>query len=243
MRLRNKVGLILPPINRRCVAPPGSLPVGEGRPIVVASLMRSGTHLLIDLILNNFASYRRDPLYLNLDAYLIERRASQGLMNCGAYVAKTHFPQIPVPDDTLDDLRRFAERAVVLRPVRGLAETHRSLLSFGETRSMEELVACKAAADAFWDAFDPLDFSFDDLATPSLTADIVTRIAERTGLPLPGRVVVTPDKSQAIRILTAKLLTRLLGHRAPRLNTTIQFDSTPPPPPPLPVPAQSESHR
>ena len=230
MRLRNKVGLFLSPINRRCVSPPGPLPAGEGRPIIVASLMRSGTHLLIDLILNNFAAYRRDPLYLNLDAYLIERRSFRDLMNCGAYVAKTHYPQIPVPDDAQDDLRRFAEHAVVLRPVRGLDEAHRSLLSFGETLSADELAALKTEADAFWEEFNPLDIPFNELATPALTAETVRRIAAHAGLPMPKRIVETLPKSETFRILTAKLLTRLLGHRASRLNTTIQFDSTPPQP-------------
>ena len=55
---------VLPYENARVVAPPG-VPVTQDRPnIVVATPKRSGTHVLIDILLNNLPAYRRRPLYV-----------------------------------------------------------------------------------------------------------------------------------------------------------------------------------
>ena len=43
----------LPHNNKLTVCPPGNLPRGEGKSILVPSIPRSGTHLLIDSIINN----------------------------------------------------------------------------------------------------------------------------------------------------------------------------------------------
>ena len=43
-------------------------------------MMRSGTHLLIDLILNNFAALRTSPLYIDADRFLRESGSSKELL-------------------------------------------------------------------------------------------------------------------------------------------------------------------
>ncbi|WP_221030576.1 hypothetical protein [Actomonas aquatica] len=226
MRWRNQLGRVLPPINRRCVTPPGELRPRPGRPILVASLMRSGTHLAIDLILNNFAAYRHNPLYLDLDGYLLDGRAREPLLACGAYVAKTHHPHRPVPADQLEALRRFAATAVVVTPVREAEAVSRSLASFGESETVAEVAAMQAQAQAFWAEWDPVAVDFAELTDWAGSAGFLARLAERAGVPVPARVVENPPRSATGQVLWAKLWTRLLGSRAARINTTIQFDST-----------------
>lgn len=188
--------------------------------------MRSGTHLLIDLILNNFPAYRRDPLYLNIDTYLNDGLPVEPLWECGAYVVKTHHPQMPVPAEAVAHLRALAEQAVVVRPVRPLEDVLRSLHSFGEKLDLAELERIRAETEAFWRDIRTLEIPFAALADSAGSREVLAQIADRAGLSLPPEPVPTPSKEQTGRILRAKLLTRLLGHRAPRVNTTIQFDST-----------------
>ena len=56
---------LLPPNTPTVRCPPGLLRNSKNDlpNLVVATFPRCGTHLLIDLILNNFSLYRQNPLY------------------------------------------------------------------------------------------------------------------------------------------------------------------------------------
>ena len=79
--LSNFIGrTVLPFTNPRVVAPPGT-PGHHGRPnLIVATPMRSGTHILIDLILNNLrtASKCRLTLWQHLVSKTVTRLFSIG---------------------------------------------------------------------------------------------------------------------------------------------------------------------
>ncbi len=63
--------------------------------VVVAAQMRSGTHLLIDLILNNFPVYRESPLYLDLERYRLSDLETSRIPDLRGLVIKTHC--VPTP--------------------------------------------------------------------------------------------------------------------------------------------------
>ena len=90
--IRRAVSRLLPHNNHRCIAPPGIIGPAGGKSIIVPSLMRSGTHVLIDLLLNNVPGYRRAPLNVDLDHYLAGKNSLDALNRCGSYVMKSHYP-------------------------------------------------------------------------------------------------------------------------------------------------------
>jgi hypothetical protein len=227
IRVRSLASRLLPHNNRRCVAPPGPLPRGKGRPIVVASLMRSGTHLLVDLILNNFPAYRRSPLYVDADALFRSSGGGGGLAEVGSCIVKTHFPQLPAESAAEQALADLATQALVLQPVRSADATLRSLQRFGYRGDRRQLDAERQHWDAWWGRFAPVRFCFVDLASPTSSHEAVRQIARALGCDAP----VVPQLTQSLEatgaVLGSKLLTRLLGRRAPRINTSIQFATTP----------------
>lgn len=104
---------VLPHNNRRCVAPPGELRPGSGKPVIVSSIMRSGTHLLIDLLLNNFPAYRRMPLYVDLDHALASGLTAADLLHGGCYVMKSHHPNVRYAAAAQAELEELAAAAFI----------------------------------------------------------------------------------------------------------------------------------
>jgi hypothetical protein len=214
----------IPHNTRRVVAPPGRLrDSGPGEIVLVASLMRSGTHVLIDCILNNFARYRRRPLYIDLDQFV-----GQGLDwrqiadHAGPYLVKTHFPQVQRVglEEAVTQLLRAAK---VLIPRRSAAEVLRSSEAFDTGLSREELPRSLAVFDQFWSRVPHLSVEYAQLIDREHAPAQIERLAGFLGEPPRVPPLLPPDAAQRLRIYTAKLATRLLGDQAPVINTTIRF--------------------
>lgn len=226
---RRLASRLLPHDNGRCVAPPGRLPQGAAPPVVVASLMRSGTHLLIDLILNNFAAYRHTPLYVDADAWFRAGNPPSDLASLEGCVVKTHFPQLrdgasgPAAEAALD---RLATRAVVFQPRRDSDPVFDSLQRFGYRGDRAAFEAERESFESFWAKYDPVILEFADLADPASSHQCLLEMAEVLHQPPPATPVLSPAKSDARSILWSKALTRLLGRRARRINTSIQLGTS-----------------
>ncbi len=188
--------------------------------------MRSGTHLLIDLILNNFAAYRHAPLYIDADAWFRSVVSPHELVQAQGCVVKTHFPQLQpavgseIPGSVLEQL---AQSAVVFQPRRDSAAVFRSLQQFGYRGDDAAFVREAKAFGEFWHRFEPLQLDFDALADPKASARCLQQVAEAIDQPMPQAPVLTPPKSRPWSILYWKAMTRLLGRRARRINTSIQL--------------------
>jgi hypothetical protein len=80
--------------NSRVVAPPGVIVANGRQNVIVATPKRSGTHLAIDMIVNNHRAYRRKPVYVDLDMVAKRRdyESLDRLRERAGYVIKTHFP-------------------------------------------------------------------------------------------------------------------------------------------------------
>lgn len=184
--------------------------------------MRSGTHVLIDLILNNFDAYRREPLYVDLDHYLVTRDSAVSLLSCGSHILKTHHPGVPYTPEALDALRYLAENAFIVQPVRDLDEIFRSQAAWGMTdrtafsESVREFTG-------FWQPYPKLEVAFADLARPDRCREVVHALAAYLGQPLPAEIIFPPRRNAKARVLMFKALTRLFGASSPVINTTIGF--------------------
>lgn len=226
MKIRDLVAKLFPHNNKRCVAPPGMIRRSEGSPIIVSSLMRSGTHLLIDLLLNNFPEYRRSPLYIDIDRYLTSELPVDDVFACGRYVIKSHFPQFSTSPKSGEILSRIAKTGCVLRPERDLKDVYRSLKDFSYAGSYDDLLREKEESEAFWGRFNVLRVSFQDLSDPGKTPELVSRISAFSGIRHPDRVVCNFMRHETGKVMVSKLATRILGKRSPYINTTIRFAST-----------------
>ncbi len=220
--IREAIAELLPPNNARCIAPPGRIIAGSGRPILVPSLMRSGTHLLIDLILNNFPAYRRQPLYVDLDHCLLADPSEDAVLRGGRYVLKTHAPNFPSSERGQEALRQIAEKSFIISPVRLNADVQRSHAAFGVPDAGDFRLAHQKF-EAFWQPYLRLQVPFDELVDPERCPGVLRQISQCIGQPMPTRPRLPPAKRRIVNVLLAKTLTRLLGHRSPVINTTIGF--------------------
>lgn len=229
---RSLISRLVPPVNPRTCAPPARPVRGAGgsatRPVphlLVASIPRSGTHLLIDLILNNFTPYRRSPLYVNLDRWIGSGRGLEAIEEAAPSVLKAHVPAFDreTDDDTLAALRRVAEPALVLRPVRDREDvfaSYRSMLPGLTEAQFEQEVD---AFERFWgqETLDVREVPFEDLVREPAAA--VTWVAEQIGWEPPRTPILPRPRAARRRIGMDKLLTRMLGARAPVVNTSIRL--------------------
>ena len=185
--------------------------------------MRSGTHLVIDLVLNNFAAYRRTPLYVDLDRYFRRTDPVPEFTGVGSSVIKTHFPQITAADEATVRIRELARSAILVQPVRALPAVYSSLQRFGYRGSREDLAREAERFDAFWAPFGPLKLSFEDLADTERSLFCLRQIAQKAQLAMPPSPIASLPKQNSWAILCYKAITRMLGRRAPRVNTSIQL--------------------
>ncbi len=221
-RLRHSASRLLPHNNPRCTAPPGSIVKGPGRPVLVPSLMRSGTHVLIDLILNNFSAYRRSPLYVDLDHHLLRGGTAGDVLAGGSYLLKSHHPGTPHLESQAGALREIAAAAFVIQPVRDLEAVFRSQSAWGQC-DRGRFLAAVSEFDAFWSPFAKLQIRYEDMTAAEPCLHVLRAISEFTGQPVPAHVILPPMKQSAAQALFHKTLTRLLGRRSPVINTTIGF--------------------
>lgn len=226
--LANFVGThVLPFTNPRVVCPPGQV-VARGKPnLIVATPMRSGTHILIDLILNNLPDYRNRPLYIDLDQCAKQSKPSHDLLAAipldAGYVIKTHMP-LGTPAETPSDprIQALIEHAQVVTIRRDRADVCRSL---GRWHKIDEAAAeARYGPDydqfwSFWEAREQISVEFKDLFKPDQMRPVLDKLAQS------GRVrasyMAPPSSARKSAIYTNKILTRLVGRHAPRIDTTI----------------------
>jgi hypothetical protein len=218
----------VPPVNRRTCVPPGRLPTGgdgDARHLLVSSLPRSGTHLLIDLVLNNFRRYRRSPLYVNLDRWLAQGGSASELRRAPPLVLKAHLPAFdPAPSETvLSELRDIAGQVSVVRPVRDLEEVFPSYRSMRPELSADQFAEEAAGFERFWEEIDAEVLRVPFARLVERPDDVVGELARHLDLRVPKRVRPPRPKAHRFRIGTDKLLTRLVGARAPVINTSIRM--------------------
>lgn len=237
--MRNVLAGALRHDNPRVVAPPGAIRPGPGRPIIVATVQRTGTHVLMDLVLNNLAPYRRRPLYIDADRFLGPLDAESALAAAeqviagGSYVVQTHHPALKARPHLDEAIRRIAAAGVVVTTRRDVDDAHRSLTQFvaGRDHAMDPaaIESAQVLADemrrhaAFWQGRVAATVDFVDLFDPVASAALMARIAEIVGVEPRRRHRPAPPKSHRRRVLLAKALTRIAGRHSPVLNTTVGF--------------------
>ncbi len=218
----------LPPNTTKTVCPPGPLSASASPLplVVVASFPRTGTHVLIDLILNNFPAYRRDPLYVNLDEYLRAGLPMDDLLRVGGYVLKTHHPEATFSAEEQAAYERVFQAAILLMPARpavDVARSYRRMLGGDRER---DLPSALRAYETFWSPLQPEMFAFAELIDPSFTPAIIARLATILGKPPSARTIGPPSRSSYLRVCLRKLATRLLGNKLSVVNTTVGFAKT-----------------
>ena len=223
-RVQDLAARLIPHGTARVVCPPGPIPTGPQPPIVVSSLMRSGTHLVMDLVLNNLQGYRQDPLYIDFDSYVYEGYSTDALRRAGSTVVKTHFAQRPFTAAAADSLLELASRGAVIIPVRKLADVQRSMAKWGYRISQADLAAQHQQQLDFWNPLNPLLIDFDDLLDAGKAPGFLAALRQRLALPaLPQDTVPVMAGDSRPRNLWRKLRTRLQASNAPVINTTVGF--------------------
>jgi len=209
--------------NINTVCPPGGLPCGRIVPnIIVASVMRSGTHVLIDLILNNFILYKNRPLYIDLDQYLWAGLDVDALEGLRGAVIKTHYPQV-IPPNFNAAINILRSSSIVVSPQRDDKDVLLSLKKF-DSEKMNFLNENHQEFRDFWHGFSPTMIPFKDMLNPSKSTKILADLSEKTGCFLRKKVVLPPSqKTPLLWVYFCKFMTRLLGKYSPIINTTISF--------------------
>lgn len=214
---------VLPFENSRVVSPPGAIGHHQRRCIVVATPMRAGTHVMIDLLLNNLPAYRVKPLYVNLDRYL--RRGDMSVHPQAGYVVKTHYPftlpQTPPPEH---EISAFFDNTLIITVQRDRTEMLKSLARWHATTLDEARARFDHrfdAFDTFWAAREQINVDHHLLFDPDAMQSLIQQIAEQTGTNCAKKFVPPPPREAARRIYLMKAATRLLGRHAFRINTTI----------------------
>ncbi len=223
-KLRHIVSTCFPHNNRRTVCPPGPIPTGVHAPIIVSSLMRSGTHLAIDLLLNNLWSYRNNPLYIDFDRLALDTPDPERIKTAGSCIIKTHVQQCAFDEKTRDLLKSIASKGLVVIPTRDLAATHSSLKKWNQSFSLEKLKRDHSEHLDFWKEFFPIVVDFKDLLDPARAGLFLRDVRQRLDLPddeSPADVITASGLE--LRIFWSKLHTRLVGSDAGLINTTIGF--------------------
>ncbi len=230
--LINVIGKHLVPFtNPRVVCPPGIIPKGSGKPIIVASVMRSGTHLAIDLLLNNFSELAKKPLYVDADQLFRSKMNRDQYINnglqIGRCVVKTHFPQA-APENMRATIEKLVEQSHVILLRRPVDQTLRSTQSWGLVNDVD---LYKQKVDDFFEFWsgvsnDVLEVNFDELTDQEKFPEIVQKISRLTGLKAKAKTYYPVNPKKISTMIITKLATRIFGKRAPVINTGIRSGMT-----------------
>ncbi|MBY6211340.1 hypothetical protein KUV95_07225 [Microbulbifer agarilyticus] len=230
--LINAIGTHLVPFtNPRVVCPPGIIPKSSGKPIIVASVMRSGTHLAIDLLLNNFPELAKKPLYVDADQLFRNRVNREKYINnelkIGRCVVKTHFPQA-APEDMRATIEKLVKESHVILLRRPVEQTLRSTQSWGLVNDVD---LYKEKVDNFFEYWsgvsnDVLEVNFDELTDREKFPSIVHNVSKLTGLKSTSKTRYPVNPKKIVTMIATKLATRLFGKRAPVINTGIRSGMT-----------------
>ena len=216
-------------MNRRTCCPPGKLKKENQTPhLVVASMMRSGTHLAINMILNNFLVYKGTPLYVNLEMLLHTGGNLEELSRAGGSVVKTHFPQSIECRGHEQEISQFLRREKVILVTRNPQQIKLSLQNFGQWGAGESLKfdEIQREFEDYWmraHADDVLSLDYADLIQTEKLPDLLRQIEEFTGLTRNPKSVSVIDKNRRFTTLLSKALTRVFGRFAPYINTGIKL--------------------
>ncbi len=217
MGLRRVAARMLSHETPRVMCPPGPVPMGDLPPIVICSLMRSGTHLLIDLLLNNLREYRREPLYIDFDQYVFSGHDRETLRRAGNCLIKSHAAQRPFDDSVRDLLRELAGGLVVI-PQRPREQIRASLSRWNQALARD----AEEKQEELWEGMNPLRIDFRALLDPVSAGKFLQTVRERLGLNPSSAPPMMPAAATS-GVLWDKLQTRLRGSRARRVNTTIGY--------------------
>jgi hypothetical protein len=217
--------------NPRVVCPPGKLSIGQGELVLVPTLIRSGTHLLIDAIINNFPQYKRTPLYVDLDALLNDSSTRDNqvekLIKCGGYALKTHFPQVNFHPDREVFIRKIAASSKIITIERNLDDSFYSCKAWSKTypiaQSQETYLQSVDMFRNFWGQYDCMKVSFSEIIDRDRFADLVHRIGNYIGVSPRIRTIYSPRPDEILNVYMIKTITRILGQYSPVVNTTIKF--------------------
>lgn len=190
--------------------------------------MRSGTHIMIDLILNNFAMYKGSPLYINLDMVLHFGAKVHDVTQAGGSVIKTHFPQSIECRGHETEIREFLHQQKVILVTREMNAIKKSLKRFGEWGANEstKFDQIHTEFDDYWNnehKGSVLRVDYADLIQAEKVPGILREIERFTGLTKNSHLIGVIKKEKRFAILLWKALTRLLGCFSPRINTGIQL--------------------
>ena len=208
--------------------PPGKLslqPVPHPH-LLVVSAPRSGTHLMIDLILNNLPAYKRKPLFVELDKLLDLPGEMAALIQTSGYVIKTHYPVMETGEANPglpEQLEQLAQKSLVLLIRRDPVATFRSALRMFPWLNQEAFELQVKKQNEFWRRFSPVEVRFEDLTQKSRAEALLRETAERTQTACKKRPVHPPPKARRKHIYFLKFLTRVMGRRSPRINTGIRL--------------------
>jgi len=202
-------------------SPPGNVNFKYSGPLVlVASEMRSGTHVLIDSLLNNFGNLRNNPLYINLDEYVAQHREVGDLLNRGAYIIKTHYPQV-YNQELASAVELITASAKIIVINRDESQTLKSYLSFVETASLSEWAPAHEKFKHYWKGISTLNVEFSELTSYQKYPIVIDKIQKYIELPRSKNLIRPPTENQILRAYFSKLMTRVFGRYAHRINTTI----------------------
>ncbi len=197
--------------------------------IVVATPMRSGTHVLIDLLLNNVSDYRRKPLYVDLAGCLQRKNLHKNYLDqiCdgGGHIVKTHLP-IKVAKDRIQDPRieTLFRNAVVITVKRDTDSILDSLERWNAFEGDAYRQNCNAMIKEFWNFWQDrphTSIAFRDLFDAQEMEQIISDICEQTGSEMVRPIRGPSDPAKKSKIYFNKAATRLLGKFAPKIDTTI----------------------
>lgn len=215
--------------SKNVVAPPGEMiDLNKGKPIIVASFPRSGTHLMIDTILNNFPQYRNKPLYLDFDQITNPSYNAEALLQkvCHAKILiKTHYPYEKLfmhENDVSSDLERLHQNAFIIkisRDERCIQASYEK--GFGEIPKIKEEIEL---FEKYWQNKADVTVDFEELVNNKALTKIIEQISVKLNEESLETVVFPPRPDAFINVGFQKIATRLLGKRTPfGINTTIQF--------------------
>ncbi len=222
-RVRSWASSLFPHDSTQTTCPPAPLRSNSGPTVVVASLMRSGTHLLLDALFNNYPIFRRFPLFVDFDAYARQGLPIDPLRSIQGVLIKTHYPETPLPATYVTALSEIATRSIVLTPIRDIEEIRTSLSKWDVEFTPLQLAEIKSRFELFWYPFSPTAIEFTQLLDANGVKLILSKLDKLTGLTsLRINEPVMPAQSR-MGVYVDKLLTRIVGRRAPRINTTIGY--------------------
>jgi hypothetical protein len=144
-----------------------------------------------------------------------------------AYVVKTHFPQNVSTPEMQEALQKLLNAdTIVVTTTRDTGDIFKSHLKFTDLhRSVSPNLHQESITrfDDYWHSKPKLTIRFEHMTDSKYHVECITKIASQLGQEVPGRVVGPYLKNQRIRVYCSKALTRILGKRAPVINTTFYF--------------------